>query len=534
MTYWVTIFLLAYISVSTCFFLITRLINRSGRLYGFRERLFVWKVAAIGPILIVSMALVLGLTMPNSFKALPDFLSISTHSEGLSESGDHRTVEFASEANEQPELPDRLTFSKILWSTSDYVVAVWLLMMLVQLFKYLRDYRFLKRKLYTALPVEDPEILALCRSLLPGEWDRKKIKVLSLAENISPFLFGSCCLVLPARMQTDMTREEKKSVLAHEIAHLQRKDFITLRLLNLLNAIFFFQPLNRLISVEINELLEEASDHEAIQQSSEHDLVQSMLKIAGWIGNNSGVNSLVQGFALESQSRLFERINKIVMDKPKKYMRLRTHILLPVALLVSALFLSASSMVIDEVFPDPKSFKMEVNAGELELVSIDAFGVALKRQLLQDDLIDNGETALFTLYSDALIINAREFRGAVLVQKYWKLFDSILKRENKEFFWPSYESLIVRISQSSRNSGTDVSKESFLHSLMEALEKDRFDKPEPGQPVVLSLSDQGLSSNLESNLSTEATKKFLQSQLEYHFMMVNSPELEAAVFISVQ
>src|SRR5207248_3070971 len=106
----------------------------------------------------------------------------------------------------------------------------------------------------------------------------------------SPIALGAAEVCLPTRAQ-DLDDAALAAVLGHELAHLERRDNLWRMLGALVEAVLFFQPLNRLARRGLQESAELASDERAVELTGDPvGLARSLAEVAGWgLGHDAGV-----------------------------------------------------------------------------------------------------------------------------------------------------------------------------------------------------------------------------------------------------
>jgi len=83
---------------------------------------------------------------------------------------------------------------------------------------------------------------------------------------------------------TDLAPEEQEAMLAHELAHLKRRDPTWMFFYWLVESALFFQPLNRLARRHLLESAELLCDDWAVRQTGRHvSLASCLARIAEWI-----------------------------------------------------------------------------------------------------------------------------------------------------------------------------------------------------------------------------------------------------------
>ncbi len=143
--------------------------------------------------------------------------------------------------------------------------------------------RVLRRRLQGRREVlEDPvleQFLALCRDAELG----RKIRLTHTDTITSPLALWRREIVVPTRALDELPPESIRSILAHELAHLERRDPHWLALAALLEALFFFQPLLRLARRGMQESAELLCDDWAIVFTGEGmQLAKALAELASW------------------------------------------------------------------------------------------------------------------------------------------------------------------------------------------------------------------------------------------------------------
>lgn len=144
------------------------------------------------------------------------------------------------------------------WSTATVTLMVWVLLGLA----LLGQLGFLALNLKTQLngrrKVSDPLAIGLVKNL-SGKLDIEKPRLSMKKHLASPFCLASGEIVIPD-WALDLPRRQLKAMLAHEMAHLKRRDPAWLITGRIIQGMLFFQPLNFLANAKLAELSEYACD----------------------------------------------------------------------------------------------------------------------------------------------------------------------------------------------------------------------------------------------------------------------------------
>ncbi len=157
----------------------------------------------------------------------------------------------------------------------------------------------------------------------------------------SPHADSPCVLrgtiVLPERCAREMRDGELEAVLAHEAAHLLRRDPLWLEVMDLVSRVLWIQPLNRLARRGFLEAAELACDDWAVSRTQRPlDLARSISRVAEW---SRGAPPAPAAALAGSRSGLSGRVRRILRGEPGARWGRHVGIGLAVVVLGSALTL---------------------------------------------------------------------------------------------------------------------------------------------------------------------------------------------------
>lgn len=106
-----------------------------------------------------------------------------------------------------------------------------------------------------------------------------------VSERVSvPCVVGHGLIALPTRCESDLAEDELRAALAHEVAHVVRRDLTWTAGLRTLQALLWLQPLNRLAGLELQECAEHACDDWAASRTGgAGGLARSLLRVSEWV-----------------------------------------------------------------------------------------------------------------------------------------------------------------------------------------------------------------------------------------------------------
>jgi beta-lactamase regulating signal transducer with metallopeptidase domain len=119
-------------------------------------------------------------------------------------------------------------------------------------------------------------------------------------------------ICVPPRALAALTAEQQEGMLAHELAHLVRRDPFWLAFTNLLTALFFFQPLQWVARRRLREISETLCDAWAVERTGRPlSLAQCLAEVAGWSFQPLGALPVAASMA-DRPSHLSRRIRRLL------------------------------------------------------------------------------------------------------------------------------------------------------------------------------------------------------------------------------
>jgi len=191
------------------------------------------------------------------------------------------------------------------------VVLVWGVIALGSSLHYVARRLILVGRLTDRRTVSDGPLAATLAELQRTAGYRRRVH-LTMARTISsPVALGLSEICVPELALSNLGAEQQRSMLAHELAHLARRDSLWLAGASLIERCFFFQPLNRLARRELETTAEYLSDEWATRKTgSAVALAKCLATVAEWI-QASPLGVPVAGLA-ERRSFLVSRIARLL------------------------------------------------------------------------------------------------------------------------------------------------------------------------------------------------------------------------------
>ena len=192
----------------------------------------------------------------------------------------------------------------IVWAT----VALWLTLRLTR--ELLRVHQ-LQRSLH---PATDPRLVLAARRALSTTGQTRSVPVYESRLAPAPLTLGwwPSVIVMPEGLASLLADEELACVLAHEAAHVARHDSAIALLQQLAGVGFWWNPLLRAASREINRIRERiCDDHVSMQFGDGIPLAQAIVKVAEWSAARDGSLPLAANF-LDDGDEIEQRLTRLV------------------------------------------------------------------------------------------------------------------------------------------------------------------------------------------------------------------------------
>ena len=301
--------LLTYLIHSTVLLGAAWLVTRRNRLQPAASDLL-WKVALIAPLITGTMQSGLNLRTAAAVR-LPVAVAPAASAPGAVEPSTPVQSEVPNHSS--PASASTAPGSR-LPSPTTAVVLLWTVIALGSSMFYVARRLILVGRLADRRPVAGGPLSAMLADLKREVGLTRPVR-LTMARTISsPVALGVTEICVPELALSDLTPEQQRSMLAHELAHLARHDSLWLAGASLMERLFFFQPLTRLARRELETSAEFLSDEWAMRKTgSAVALAKCLATVAEWM-QASPLGVPVAGLA-ERRSLLVSRISRLLEEK---------------------------------------------------------------------------------------------------------------------------------------------------------------------------------------------------------------------------
>ncbi len=183
--------------------------------------------------------------------------------------------------------------------------------MLLRLFKSLTLVAGIKK---SAVEVVDQKVCAIVAELANMLGLSRKIVLAATDQLKSPAVVGTVkpLILFPVAMLSGLSEEQLRIVVAHELAHIRRYDYLVNLFQNVVEAFFFFNPFVWLINHRIRLEREVCCDQSAAKLCGGREVAQALLASAEIHSN------LAVAFAHCGKGELKERVERLVSKSNHK------------------------------------------------------------------------------------------------------------------------------------------------------------------------------------------------------------------------
>jgi beta-lactamase regulating signal transducer with metallopeptidase domain/HEAT repeat protein len=176
-----------------------------------------------------------------------------------------------------------------------------------------------RRRLFTLLSprevVSDAEIVRLFAELCAAAGLRRDVLLTSSPACPVPMTLTSSEICVPARFIDALDSEQQRGALAHEVAHVARRDPLWLTVDAIIGSLFFFQPLNVVARRALREHAEWQCDDWAVRQGSALGLARCLADVAGWLRPFPRSLLAVSIPMAVHRSDLVQRVERLLADR---------------------------------------------------------------------------------------------------------------------------------------------------------------------------------------------------------------------------
>lgn len=171
------------------------------------------------------------------------------------------------------------------------------------------------RRILTRRTITEPPLAPMLEELRAAAGFQRAVRLTASSALPSPVALGAGEIAVPEAALTDLDSGQQRSMLAHELAHLARRDPAWLTAACIVEQIAFLQPLNRLARRRIQESAEYLCDEWAVRRTGSGVLLAKCLaKVAEWL--EAAPRSVPVAGMAEDRSHLVARVRRLLEGAP--------------------------------------------------------------------------------------------------------------------------------------------------------------------------------------------------------------------------
>jgi beta-lactamase regulating signal transducer with metallopeptidase domain len=191
-----------------------------------------------------------------------------------------------------------------------WLVITWALVSLLLIGRLLLHHRRLFQTLRARRAVNEGTLPGMLAELRRKSAVWTPVRLTASPACPSPIALGNSEICIPERFATDLDEEQQRNALAHELAHLKRRDPLWQLGAGMIESVFFFQPLNVVARKELRAAAEYLCDDWAVAQTrSPLALARCLAQISSWVGAASVPEGMMA--MAEGGSPLIDRIERL-------------------------------------------------------------------------------------------------------------------------------------------------------------------------------------------------------------------------------
>jgi hypothetical protein len=164
-----------------------------------------------------------------------------------------------------------------------YCSTLYLLILLFLFVRYARQYFYSKRLFHTGLSRPAPEMRTFTAKTARQMGIRKEVKIWFSRLVEGPVTLGSLkpVILIPLATAANLSTQQVEALILHELAHIQKQDYLLHLWIAALDALFFFNPFSTLLIKSIQKEREHRCDDLVLQfRYDPHAYVSALMTLA--------------------------------------------------------------------------------------------------------------------------------------------------------------------------------------------------------------------------------------------------------------
>lgn len=247
-----------------------------------------------------------------------------------------------------------ITFKVQMWLTAHLheLVICWLIGSGILLLRFAGGWIFTERLRINAKIVMDKEWRARFGVIIAKMNISKAVEFRETAKVLTPMVIGtfSPVVLIPIGLLSGFSTAQVEAILAHELAHIRRNDYLINMLQSFVEVIFFFHPAIWWLSEKVRAEREHCCDDIALAVCGDKmSLAHALVKVAEW----QATPGLAMAFA-SKKPLLLHRVQRVLGLNPKP---IRTFSSLPAMIFAIGLVIGISAYAVAQKVEKDKERK---------------------------------------------------------------------------------------------------------------------------------------------------------------------------------
>eukprot|EP00913_Durusdinium_trenchii_P013392 g12573.t1 len=216
-------------------------------------------------------------------------------------------------------------WAALIESALHWIVGIWVIGLTVLSVRHLGGWYAMQRlRVHGTAPVA-PALQATLNRLRAQFRIRRPVTLMQTSRLAVPSLIGFLkpVILLPGCVMTGLTLRQLETVLAHELAHVRRHDYVTNLLQTVVDTLLFFHPVVWWISQRVRIERENCCDDLAVSMTGDRLLYAQSLTQLEVLRHQNSMGNVSELTLAAAGGSLIDRIRRILGDSPQRTARSR-------------------------------------------------------------------------------------------------------------------------------------------------------------------------------------------------------------------
>ena len=273
-------------------------------------------------------------------------------------------------------------------SQSSNIVCIWLIGMIFFLLKLVSGLVYIERLKNQAVAIQESKWNNIFEELMNQVSISKPVRLCESQIAKSPMTVGffKPLILVPASLLSGLEAQTIQAIIAHELAHIQRKDYLMNIAQVITESVLYYHPAVWWISEKIRTERENCCDDFAVKLcNSEMDYAKSLLELENTFHQQPQLAMAIVG----KQKHLLYRIKRI-LNQPQKTSNKMEKFIVGFLLLFAVAGLSFTISAENEIIETKQAFDNNNEIQEIEAIVLNAETESLSREkIIEQNAAEN-------------------------------------------------------------------------------------------------------------------------------------------------